>query len=146
MQMPNVRRIWHLQPQSALYQKTLNSSIANFFAIQCNSIELHYSSTVKKNNNILWCLFPPKFLSHLPHLFLFSSLSSFSVSPSALSPLFKPKHHPPPNININIRHHPPSLKLHQASHPSPSLKLHTAFLSSLIALYLNQFTLTHLHR
>ena len=33
---------------------------------------------------------------------MFSSLSSFSLS-HLLSPLFKPKHHPPPNINIT--HH-----------------------------------------
>ena len=45
--------------------------------------------------------FPEISLSSLS-LFLFSSLSSFSLS-HLLSPLFKPKHHPPPNINIT--HH-----------------------------------------
>ena len=30
---------------------------------------------------------------------MFSSLSSFSLS-HLLSPFFRPKHHPPPNINI----------------------------------------------
>ena len=66
-------------------------------------------------------------------LFLFSSLSHHSLFLHLLSPLFRPKHHPSPNINININitHQPPSLKLHQASHPSPSLKLHTASLTSL---------------
>ena len=39
MLIPNVRRIWHFKPQSALHQGMLNPSIANFFAIllQCNS-------------------------------------------------------------------------------------------------------------
>ena len=34
---------------------------------------------------------------------MFSSLSSFSLS-HLFSPLFRPKHHPPPNINITMVH------------------------------------------
>ena len=59
---------------------------------------MHYSSIVKKKKIIL---LSPKFLSPLS-LFLFSSLSSFSLS-HLLSPLFRSKHHHPPNINIT--HH-----------------------------------------
>ena len=49
--MPNVRKIWHLQAQSALHQRIVNPSIANFFAIllQYNSKgRIHCSSIVKK--------------------------------------------------------------------------------------------------
>ena len=81
-------------------------SIAKKFAIllQCN-IVVHCSSVVKKKKNIyiyiFYSTFPKISLSSLS-LFMFSSLSSFSLS-HLLSPFFRPKHHPFPNINIT--HH-----------------------------------------
>ena len=113
LQMPNVRRIWHFKPQSTQHLELQNPSIANFFAIllQCNSkgkIALQqyckyiYIYIVKIYIYIYFkLLFPGISLSSLS-LFMFSSLFSFSFS-HLLSPLFKPKHHPPPNINIT--HH-----------------------------------------
>ena len=155
--MPNVRRIWHLQPQSALYQKTLNSSIANFFAIQCNSIELHCSSTVKKIYIYFMMPFSPEislsspsFVSVLFSLFIlyFSicSLSSLQTQTTSSSQ-HQHQHHTPSSItetspslspiSITKASHGLSLISHrivaQPIHPdpSPSLKLHTASLSSL---------------
>ena len=66
-------------------------------------LKLNCSTIVrkKKKNLIFYSTFPEIFLLSLS-LFLFSSLSSFSVS-HLLSRLFKLKHHHPPNINIT--HH-----------------------------------------
>ena len=50
--MPNVRKIWHLQAQSAQHQRIVNPGIANFFAIllQYNSKgRIHCSSIFLKN-------------------------------------------------------------------------------------------------
>ena len=49
--MPNVRKIWHLQAQSAQHQRIVNPGIANFFAIllQYNSKgRIHCSSIFLK--------------------------------------------------------------------------------------------------
>ena len=76
----------------------------NFFLQYCYNtilkLELYYSSILKKI--IFYSLFSTKFLSPLSHYF--SSLLSFpSMFLHQLSPLFRPKHHSPPNINIT--HH-----------------------------------------
>ena len=47
--------------------------------------------------------FPRKFLSPLSHYFS-SLLSLPSLFLHLLSPLFRPKHHSPPNINITVAH------------------------------------------
>ena len=106
LQMPNVRRIWHFKPQSTQHLELQNPSIANFFAIllQCNSkcrIALQQYCKYIYIYIYIQLLFPGISLSSLS-LFMFSSLFSFSFS-HLLSPLFKPKPHPPPNINIT--HH-----------------------------------------
>ena len=94
--MPNVRKIWHLQAQSAQHQRIVNRGIANFFAIllQYNSKgRIHCSSIFKKKIYIFIYIyiFHDAFSSKISllslSLFMFSSLSSFSVSPSALSSL-----------------------------------------------------------
>ena len=59
--------------------------------LQCSSIVIY----------IFYSTFSEISFSSLS-LFMFCSLSSFSLS-HLLSPLFRPKHHPPPNINIT--HH-----------------------------------------
>ena len=64
----------------------VNPTIANFFAILKKII-------------IFYSLFPPKFLSPLSHYFS-SLLSLPSLFLHLLSPLFRPKHHSPSNINI----------------------------------------------
>ena len=84
--MINVRRIWHFKLQSSLHREMLNPSITKKFAIAILKVELHCSSIVKKNIYIL-----------------------FSPDANFLSPLFRPKHHPPPNINIT--HHSDSFFL-----------------------------------
>ena len=65
------------------------------------TLELYCSSILKKII-IFYSLFPPKFLSPLSHYFS-SLLSLPSLFLHLLSPLFRPKHHSPPNINIT--HH-----------------------------------------
>ena len=73
-----------------MHQRIVNPTIANFFVIllQYNSkvriVEL-YCSNILKNIIIFYLLFPPKISLSSISLFKFSSLSSFSVSPSALS-------------------------------------------------------------
>ena len=73
-----------------MHQRIVNPTIANFFVIllQYNSkvriVEL-YCSNILKNIIIFYLLFPPKMSLSSISLFKFSSLSSFSVSPSALS-------------------------------------------------------------
>ena len=100
--IPKVLNIWDCKIQ-----------VLQFF-LQYIYRELHCSSIV--TYIYIYSTFPPNFLSPLSH-YLCSLLSLPSLFLHLLSPLFRPKHHPPPNININITHHPPSLKLHQASHP-----------------------------
>ena len=46
--MPNVRKIWHLQAQSAQHQRIVNRGIANFFAIL-----LQYNSKIFYNSSRL---------------------------------------------------------------------------------------------
>ena len=97
----------------------LNSTIANFFAI----VLQYNSNKYSKNKIVFYSLFSPE-ISLLSLIIQLSSLSSFSLSPSALSslqtqtpfssqhtshitslflhllsPLFRPKLHFPPNIH-----------------------------------------------
>ena len=77
-----------------------------FQALKCSASGIAKSKYCKFNlqycySAILKVEFSLEFLSPLL-LFLLCSLSFFSLS-HLLSPLFKPKHHPPPNINIT--HH-----------------------------------------
>ena len=73
-----------------MHQRIVNPTITNFFVIllQYNSkvriVEL-YCSNILKNIIIFYLLFPPEMSLSSISLFKFSSLSSFSVSPSALS-------------------------------------------------------------
>ena len=133
MQMPNVRRIWHLQAQSALHQRIVNLGIANFFAIllQYNSKGRIHCSSILIYIYISWCLFPPKFLSYLSHYFC-SLLSLPSLFLHLLSHLW--------SFIAEISH--PSLKfltnlwsfISKISHQSPKFLTH-----------LRKF-LIHLHR
>ena len=97
--MPRLARAPRRAPGSPL-TTLCKTQVLQIFLQYCYSailsLELHCSNIVKKNIYIL--LFPSISLSSLS-LFMFSSLFSFSLS-HLLSPLFKPKHHPPPNINI----------------------------------------------
>ena len=72
-----LRTFWHFMPQNCLHQRIVNSIILKIF-----TIVLQFSS-----------------LSPLSHYF--SSLLSFpSLFLHLLFPLFRAKHHSPPNINI----------------------------------------------
>ena len=87
--MPYLRTFWHFIPQKRLYQRIVYPTIAKNFAIvlQYNSkVRIVLSQYSKKKLYILFTFSSEISLSSIS-LFQFSSLSSFSVSPSALSSL-----------------------------------------------------------
>ena len=87
--MPYLRTFWHFIPQKRLYQRIVYPTIAKIFAIvlQYNSkVRIVLSQYSKKKLYILFTFSSEISLSSIS-LFQFSSLSSFSVSPSALSSL-----------------------------------------------------------
>ena len=114
--MPYLRKFWHFKPKKLLHQGIVNGSIANFFAIL-----LQYNSkhrivlfiVLQKKKYFTPPIFPEISLSSLS-FFLFSSLSSFSVSPSALS-----------SLKLHRRNFSPiSHGLSLISHRTASLSLH----------------------
>ena len=133
--MPNLRTIWHFMPQNRLHERMLKQTIANFLQ-QCYSailkLELYCSSILKKK--IYSTIFPPEISPSTISVLQFSSLSSFSISSSALSSL---QTQTPYSSQHQHQHHTPSSiakaqSIHPHPHPSPLLKIHTASLSSLI--------------
>ena len=86
--MPYLRTFWHFMPKTICIRELYTQLLQNFLQ-WCYSTILKlelYCSSILKNINILFTFSPEISLSSIS-LFQFSSLSSFSVSPSALSSL-----------------------------------------------------------
>ena len=90
MLMLYLREIWHFKPKKLLHQGIVNGSIANFFVILLRYNSKHrivlFTILQKKKKNFTPPISPEISLSS-HSFFLFSSFSSFSVSPFALSSL-----------------------------------------------------------
>ena len=86
--MPYLRTFWHFMPKNICIRELYTQLLQNFLQ-WCYSTILKlelYCSSILKIINILFTFSPEISLSSIS-LFQFSSLSSFSVSPSALSSL-----------------------------------------------------------